>query len=207
MIVESPATIPRSSGNKSQRAAFIVVVMRPVGSEIARRDASSGAGGFSQESCLAKDRSTMVVAPVQGATAPNPEKLADRLKSPPLGAAGCNRQRHEPWNGFRLRSFRVFSHTLCHGVHGGHRGRCRDGENGALHPKPPNNATAAEQIDAVGAVPRVAGPTNPALGGMTAHTLRGRAGTRKREAASAWMLTDKSCGEVQHTKRRMTCQI
>ena len=57
--------------------------------------------------------------------------------------------------------------------HGGHSGHGRDGGNDARNPKPSDDVTtapSAEQTGANGAVPRAANPTNPALGGMPAHS-------------------------------------
>ena len=63
----------------------------------------------------------------------------------------------------------VAMHFVGHGGHGGHS---RDGGVDARNPKPSNDVTSAsaEQTDANGAVPRAANPTNPALGGMLAHS-------------------------------------
>lgn len=57
--------------------------------------------------------------------------------------------------------------------HGGHSRHSRDGGDDTRNPKPSNELTpapGAEQSDANSAVPRAAGPTNPALSGMPAHS-------------------------------------
>ena len=57
--------------------------------------------------------------------------------------------------------------------HGGHSGHNRDDGHRLRNPKPSNDGTtapSADRTDAISAVPRAANPSNPALGGMPAHS-------------------------------------